>query len=129
MIEVIVNVMVEVLIIIGLATREIKQGRISESAPNRASPLLIYCSLERFLKKLIGRPDIKDALQRLDNLAQEESRMAAAQGLKGVHVVIDGTHLVFMRSSTSSHIVLHLGGERLRGELQQDANDQKRSFS
>ncbi|KAI0284165.1 hypothetical protein BC826DRAFT_1179411, partial [Russula brevipes] len=58
MTEVIVNVMVEVLIIVGLATREIKQGRI-----------------KRFLKKLIGRPDIKDALQRLDNLAQEESRM------------------------------------------------------
>jgi hypothetical protein len=37
MMEVIVNVMVEVLMILGLATREIKQGKISESAPNRAS--------------------------------------------------------------------------------------------
>jgi hypothetical protein len=55
---------------------------------------LIYCSSERFLKKLIGRPDIKDALQRLDNLAKEESRMAAAQGLKRVHGVGDRVDVV-----------------------------------
>jgi hypothetical protein len=51
---------------------------------------LIYRSLERSLKKLIGRSDIKDALQRLDDLMQEESRMAAAQGLKAIHGVDKG---------------------------------------
>jgi hypothetical protein len=39
------------------------------------------------LKKLIGRSDIKDALQRFDQLTQEESRMAVAQGLKATHGV------------------------------------------
>jgi hypothetical protein len=34
------------------------------------------------MKKLAGRTDIEDALDRLDRLMQEESLMAAAQGLK-----------------------------------------------
>jgi hypothetical protein len=87
MMEIIVNVTAEVLIILSLATREIKQGRMSESVPSHGQPISIYYSPEKFLKKLIGRSEIKDALQRLDNLAQEESRMAAVQGLKGVHGV------------------------------------------
>jgi hypothetical protein len=37
---------------------------------------------EKYLKKLIGRTDIEDALKRLDRLTQEEARMAAAQLLK-----------------------------------------------
>jgi hypothetical protein len=34
---------------------------------------------EKFLKKLVGRKEIEDALKRLDRLTQEEARMAAAQ--------------------------------------------------
>jgi len=33
--------------------------------------------------------DIEDALARLDQLTQEEVRMAAAQGLKAIHAVHD----------------------------------------
>ncbi|KAI0293108.1 hypothetical protein BC826DRAFT_1175874, partial [Russula brevipes] len=113
MVELIVRVMAEVLIILGLATREIRQGKI-----------------KRFLKKLIGRSDINDALVRLEKLAQEESRMAAAQGLKAtcgvddrMGHVINGAHLVFTSSSMPHHTVLPLGGERLRREFQQVAND------
>ena len=38
--------------------------------------------LETFLKKLIGRKDIEDALQRLDKLEQGELRTVTAQVLK-----------------------------------------------
>jgi hypothetical protein len=38
--------------------------------------------LETFLKRLVGRTDIEDALQRLDKLTQEEAHMATAEGLK-----------------------------------------------
>jgi hypothetical protein len=41
--------------------------------------------LESFLKRLAGRTDIEDALQRLDKLTQEEGRMAIAEGLKATH--------------------------------------------
>ena len=41
-----------------------------------------YVRLETFLKKLIGRKDIEDALQRLDKLEQGELRTVTAQVLK-----------------------------------------------
>jgi hypothetical protein len=44
---------------------------------------------EKFLKKLIGRTDIEDALKRLDRLTQEEARMAAAQVLRVANTVDD----------------------------------------
>ena len=39
------------------------------------------------MKKLIGKKEIEDALQRLDKLTQEEARMAAAENLRLTHVV------------------------------------------
>jgi hypothetical protein len=43
----------------------------------------------KYLKKLVGRTDIEDALKRLDKLTQEEARMATAQILKVTHTVDD----------------------------------------
>ncbi|KAF8496229.1 hypothetical protein F5888DRAFT_417671, partial [Russula emetica] len=62
--------MVHVLHILALLTKEIKRGKI-----------------KRFLRKLIGRPDIEDALRRFEKLTQEESRMVAVQNLKSTHGV------------------------------------------
>ena len=42
---------------------------------------------EKYLKKLVGRTEIEDALKRLDKLTQEEARMATAQVLKVTHTV------------------------------------------
>ena len=42
---------------------------------------------EKYLKKLIGKTEIEDALKRLDKLTQEEARMAAAENLKATHAV------------------------------------------
>ena len=87
MTDVMVNVMVQVLLILALVTKEIKQGKISESLPIDRLPLLTECSAERFLKKLAGRSDIEDALRRLYKLTQEEHRMATAQDLRATHRV------------------------------------------
>ena len=48
-----------------------------------------YGFLEKYVKKLVGRTDIEDALSRLDRLTQDEARMSAAQGLKATHEVDD----------------------------------------
>ena len=40
-----------------------------------------------FLKKLAGRTDIEDALQRLENVTLEETRMTGAETLKAIHGV------------------------------------------
>jgi methyl-accepting chemotaxis protein len=44
---------------------------------------------EKYLKRLIGRTDIEDALKRLDRLTQEEARMAAAQVMRVANTVDD----------------------------------------
>ena len=48
-----------------------------------------YDYLGKFMKRIVGRTDIEDALGRLDRLTQDEVRMAAAQGLKATHKVDD----------------------------------------
>jgi hypothetical protein len=45
--------------------------------------------LEKYLKKLIGKTGIEDALKRLDKLTNEEVRMVAAQVLEATHTVED----------------------------------------
>ncbi|KAH9016970.1 hypothetical protein EDB84DRAFT_708109 [Lactarius hengduanensis] len=70
MTDIIVKIMVEVLNIFAIATKEMKQGRA-----------------KKFLKKLVGRKDVEDALKRLDKLTQEEARMAAAHILRLTHSV------------------------------------------
>jgi hypothetical protein len=49
---------------------------------------------EKFLKKLIGKTDIEDALKRLDKLTNEEVRMVAAQVLEATHIVHDRVRVV-----------------------------------
>jgi hypothetical protein len=43
----------------------------------------------KYLKKLVGKADIEDALKKLDKLTNEEARMATAQVLKATHTVDD----------------------------------------
>ena len=45
--------------------------------------------LEKYLKKLLGKTDIENALKKLDRLTQEEVRMATAQLLTLTHGVDD----------------------------------------
>ncbi|KAI9508065.1 hypothetical protein F5148DRAFT_32631 [Russula earlei] len=129
MTDVIVKVMVEVLLILALATREIKQGKI-----------------KTFLRRLEGRSDIEDALRRLDSLTQEESRMAAAQGLRATHGVAEGVKIIADDMHCIDDRVMAIedrvrsvddkvidvddkidaiidDGEKARGELRQLAND------
>ena len=86
--DMVVEIMVEVLAILGIATKEIKQGKMSR--------YLLYCTnieywlkdvLEKYLKNLMGRTEMEDALKKLDKLTQEEARMAAAENLKATYSV------------------------------------------
>jgi hypothetical protein len=150
MTDIIVKVMVDILLILALATKEIKQGKISKFIPIICHPLSTYRSLERFVKKLVGRSEIEDALRRLDKLTHEEGRMAAAQGLRATHgvgervsslgnvvhdlgdgvniainkmdAVLNGAHPFFFWLSTPLSD-LWPGGENMREELQKVAKD------
>ncbi|KAI0269073.1 hypothetical protein BGY98DRAFT_1101257 [Russula aff. rugulosa BPL654] len=70
MLDTIIQIMVEVLTILGIATKEMKQGR------------LIW-------KRLIGKNDMEDALKNLDMLTLEEARMTIAENLRATHAVDD----------------------------------------
>ncbi|KAF8263982.1 hypothetical protein EI94DRAFT_535898 [Lactarius quietus] len=77
MTDIITQIMVEVLKIFGIATKELRRG-----------------STKKFLRKLAGMTDLEDALKKLDRLTQEEARMALAEILKITHNVRDGVKLV-----------------------------------
>ncbi|KAH9165514.1 hypothetical protein EDB89DRAFT_2076703 [Lactarius sanguifluus] len=88
----VVKIMVEVLWILGISTKETKQGR------TRA-----------YLKKLVGWMELEDALKCLDKLTQDEARMAAAHLLKIGHnvetqiaQVIDGSQRQGLRKWVST---------------------------
>jgi uncharacterized protein YoxC len=75
--DIIVKIMAEVLSILGIVTKEVDQGRTMT-----------------FLKQLIGRKDVSEALQRLDQLTLEEARMAAAETLRIVRSTDDMVKVV-----------------------------------
>ncbi|KAF8264934.1 hypothetical protein EI94DRAFT_1702879 [Lactarius quietus] len=91
--DIIVKIMVQVLELFAIVTKEMGQGRASESNPDDTFPVAER-DLEKYLKKLIGRKDIEDALDRMDRLTQEEARMATAQVLKLAHLVKDSVEMV-----------------------------------
>ncbi|KAI0291192.1 hypothetical protein B0F90DRAFT_402769 [Multifurca ochricompacta] len=62
--------MAQVLFILALSTKSMTQRRI-----------------KKYLKRLVGRTDVEDALQRLDMLTQEETRIAVARNLEVTHEV------------------------------------------
>ncbi len=88
MVELLGKIMAQVIKVLALSTKAMKERRISESTN------LIYCSFtdygkEQLLKKLAGRRDVENALQRLDTLTKEEGLMAAARNLEVTHRVDD----------------------------------------
>ena len=78
MVDIIVKIMVEVISILGIVTKEIRQGHTSMTFLIDITPK-VDLRTEKFLKKLAGRKDVEDAFQRLDKLTPEEVLMAAAE--------------------------------------------------
>ncbi|KAH8993115.1 hypothetical protein EDB92DRAFT_434648 [Lactarius akahatsu] len=99
MTDIIVKIMVEVLNVFAIATKEMKHGQALGQA-------------KKFLKKLVGREDMEGALKRLDQLTQEEARMAVAQILKLTHSIeytiknVDGKVDAVLRDGKDAKVVL-----------------------
>ena len=51
------------------------------------------CRTETYLKKLVGRTDIEDALKKLDELTREEVQLAIAHILKATKELKAGVHV------------------------------------
>jgi hypothetical protein len=84
MTELLGKIMAELLSILALSTKEMTDRRMSESTQSLAF-FLAYYGPEKFLKRLLGRTDVEDALQRLDTLTKEETLMAVTRNLEITH--------------------------------------------
>jgi hypothetical protein len=93
MTEVIVKIMLELLSVLALASKQIKQGRFSKCAVAYMLSVAQYSS-EKFTKKLLGESEIESVLQRLDRLTQDEARMTVAQTLGVVHALVGNIRVV-----------------------------------
>ncbi|KAH9162724.1 hypothetical protein EDB89DRAFT_616869 [Lactarius sanguifluus] len=120
--DTIVKIMVEVLGIFGIVTKEMKQGRTSESIPDDTL-LVTDRYLEKYLKRLIGRRDIEDALGRLDRLTQQEVQMAVVQVLKVAHSVSDKVNVAIEDGKETKALVQQAANnmdEDRRNQVQKD---------
>jgi predicted XRE-type DNA-binding protein len=86
MTDMMVKIMVEVLDILGTATKEMKQSRASELILVLRS-LEVHVCLEKFLKKIAGITKLEDGLKKLDKMTNEEVRMASAELLQVTHTI------------------------------------------
>jgi hypothetical protein len=91
--DITVKIMVEVLSVLALATKQINQGRLSEWL-GVVRNVMVERSAEKFAKKLIGDSDVEDVLRRLDRLTQEEARLTVAHTLEVVHGLFDNLRVV-----------------------------------
>jgi hypothetical protein len=93
--------MVELLSVLALASKQIKQGRLGECASMNKLPVA-QCSTVKFTKRLRGEREIEAVLQRLDRLTREEAQMTVAQTLGVVHELM-GNMKVVMEGARWSH--------------------------
>ena len=93
MTDIIVKIMVELLAVLALATKQVQQGRLSEWIFGLQVLMAQHCT-EKFAKKLLGEGEIEAVLQKLDRLTQEEARMMAAQTLEVVHCLVNNVKVV-----------------------------------
>lgn len=91
--DIVVNILLELLSVLSLATKQITQGRLSKRFVIHKQPVA-QCVTEKFTKKLLGESEVETVLQRLDRLTQDETRITVAQTLSVVHGLINNTRVV-----------------------------------
>jgi hypothetical protein len=90
MTEVVIKIMVELISVLALVTKQINQGRFSKSLliDKRSSTQDLNIA-EKYGKRLLGENEIESVLQRLNRLTGEESKMATAQTLDVVYCLVN----------------------------------------
>ena len=91
---IVTKIMVEVLSVLSLATKQIKQGRLSRSFYGYYICGVCDLALEKFAKKLFGESEIEDVLHRIDRLTLDEARMTGTETLQVVHGLVSNLRLV-----------------------------------
>ena len=84
MTELLGKIMALLISILALSTKAMTERRISMLI-HSVSHFLADCGSEKFMKRLVGRKEIEDALLRLDSLTKDEGLMAMARNLEVTH--------------------------------------------
>ena len=106
MTDIIVKIMVQLLSVLALATKQISQKRFSKCAVTYTLSAT-QCVTEKFAKKLLGESEIEAVLQRLDRLTQEEARITVAQTLGVVHGLVGNVKMI-MEGAQCLNDCLHI---------------------
>lgn len=94
MADMIIKIMLELLSVFALATKQIKQRRFSECAITYMLSVA-QCAAVKFAKKLLFKEtEIEAVLQRLDRLTQDEARATIAQTFGAVHGLVGNMRVV-----------------------------------
>ena len=91
--EIVVKIMIELLSVLALALKQIKQGRFSKWAL-MYTLFVAQCAAEKFAKKFLGEIEIETVLRRLDRLSQDSARITPAQTLGVVHGLVENVKAV-----------------------------------
>jgi len=89
----VIKILVEVLSTLATATRQVKQGRLSESHICGCDAFTKRVT-EKFVKKILGENDIEAVLQRLDRLTLDEARATGAWTLEVVYGLVQHRRIV-----------------------------------
>ncbi len=96
--------MAQLLSIIASSTKAMTERRISELVDSLC-PFYADDGQGTFLKRLVGRTDVEDALMRLDMLTKEEGQMTIARSLESRHRVDGNVEEVKMLAELIDHNV------------------------
>ena len=94
MTELVVKILTEVLSALALVTKQIKEGKASESVFGEVLYYLAQRNAEKLVKKFLGEKDVEAITQRLDRLTQDEARITAAQTLEVVYGLVQNMRVV-----------------------------------
>ena len=124
MTDIMVKILVEVLTVFALATKQIKQEQFSELLVSYIS--LIAEHVTEKIAKLLGESEIEAVPQRLDRLTQGEARTTVAQTLEVVYslvsnmkVVMDDTQISLSLPSVINKSIFRVEGRASTDQMQQ----------
>ncbi|KAI0274202.1 hypothetical protein BGY98DRAFT_1099122 [Russula aff. rugulosa BPL654] len=104
MTELLAKIMAQILSILALSTKTMKERRISWSF-NRYTFSWLIVAQETFMKRLMGKTDVEDAFERLDTLTKEENLMTAARTFEATHHVDTNGNTSGIGSGTRNGVV------------------------
>ncbi|KAN0111248.1 hypothetical protein V8E52_008728 [Russula decolorans] len=92
--EMVIKIMAEIINVLALATKQMKQGRF-----------------KKYAKKCLGEKDIESVLDRLDRLTLEESKITAAETLDVVYSLVNKMQVVMEDGKASTDDIRQTLGE------------------